>query len=183
MELKYIFIETPSDLQMQPSTRSEYKRHNTSKCLIGCTLMVLCVLYHLCMSGLFQTWNLLECLASYKVYPQVVILKCPSWLTRGFTVCDQLSTVGVDLNIPSFVTGGKQLTEAEILHTWKVASVRIHIKWVIGHIKKFCHPQRNSARTMAHLANQIVYICAWLSSFQPSLVPPPQNDNVDSDVE
>ena len=36
---------------------------------------------------------------------------------------------------------------------------------------------------MARLANQIVCVCAWLTSFQPSLVPPPQNDDVDSDVE
>ena len=31
------FIETPSDLQMQSSTWSEYKHYNTSKYLIGCT--------------------------------------------------------------------------------------------------------------------------------------------------
>ena len=35
---------------------------------------------------------------------------------------------------------------------------------------------------MACLANQIVCVCAWLTCFQPSLVPPPQND-ADSDVE
>lgn len=35
---------------------------------------------------------------------------------------------------------------------------------------------------MARLANQIVCVCAWLTSFQPSLVPPPQDD-IDSDVE
>ena len=32
-----IFIETPSDLHMQSSTWSQYKHHNTAKCLVACT--------------------------------------------------------------------------------------------------------------------------------------------------
>ena len=32
-----MFIETPSDLQMQLSTWSNYKHHNMTKCLIACT--------------------------------------------------------------------------------------------------------------------------------------------------
>lgn len=32
-----IFIETPTDLQMQSSTWSQYKHHNTAKFLIACT--------------------------------------------------------------------------------------------------------------------------------------------------
>ena len=39
--------------------------------------------------------------------------------------------------------------------------------------------------TLAPLANQIVNMCAWLSNFQPSLVPPPrdeENEHGDSNV-
>ena len=32
-----VFIETLSDLYMQFSTWSEYKSHNTAKCLLACT--------------------------------------------------------------------------------------------------------------------------------------------------
>ena len=32
-----VFIETPSDLHMQSSTWSQYKHHNTVKCLVACT--------------------------------------------------------------------------------------------------------------------------------------------------
>ena len=99
---------------------------------------------------------------------------------KGFTVRDQLRAVGVDLNIPSFVTGGKQLTETEILHTRKIASVRIHVERAIGRIKNFAILKGTLPITMARLANQIVCVCAWLTSFQPSLVPPPQNDDVES---
>ena len=37
--------------------------------------------------------------------------------------------------------------------------------------------------TLARLANQIVCVCAWLTSFQPALVPSPTDDGGDSDVE
>ena len=32
-----IFVETPTDLQLQSSTWSNYKHHNTAKVLIACT--------------------------------------------------------------------------------------------------------------------------------------------------
>ena len=32
-----VFIEIPNDLQLQLSTWSNYKHHNTSKLLVGCT--------------------------------------------------------------------------------------------------------------------------------------------------
>ena len=36
---------------------------------------------------------------------------------------------------------------------------------------------------MARLANQIVCICAWLTSFQPALIPQPSNVNDADDIE
>lgn len=54
---------------------------------------------------------------------------------------------------------------------------------MIGPIKNFAILEGTLPIIMTHLANQIVCVCAWLPSFQSSLVPPPQNDDVDSDVE
>ena len=51
---------------------------------------------------------------------------------RGFTIQDQLNAVGVDLNIPSFLSGHHQLSAGEIQHTHHVASVRIHVERAIG---------------------------------------------------
>ena len=106
---------------------------------------------------------------------------------KGFTVRDQLKAIGVDLNIPSFVTGGRQFTNDEVLHTRKIASVRIHVERAIGRIRNFYILKGKLPITLTPLANQIVSVCAWLSNFQPSLVPPPtdleDNDHIDSDVE
>ena len=178
-----IFIETPSDLQMQSSTWSEYKHHNTSKCLIGCTPNgAVCFVSPLYVGSISDV-ELTRVSGFIQSLPTSHDAEMSIMADKGFTVRDQLSAVGVDLNIPSFVTGGKQLTEAEILHTRKIASVRIHVERAIGRIKNFAILKGTLPITMARLANQIVCVCAWLTSFQPSLVPPPQNDDVDSDVE
>lgn len=36
---------------------------------------------------------------------------------------------------------------------------------------------------MARIANQIVCVCAWLTNFQPALVPLPDSEEGDRDVE
>ena len=115
-------------------------------------IMVLCALYRLCTLDLFQVWNLQECLASYKVYPQIVIQKCPSWPTTGsLSMINKCSWCGSEHTI--YVTGGKHLMEAKILHTLKIASVRIHVERVIGYFKNFAFLKGIPPITMARLAN------------------------------
>ena len=56
---------------------------------------------------------------------------------RGFTVKDQLQEIGVDLNIPPFLEGRKQLPAEEVKKGRQIASVRIHVERAIGRIKNF----------------------------------------------
>ena len=156
-----IFIETPSDLQMQSSTWSEYKHHNTSKCLIGCTPNgSVCFVSPLYVGSISDVE--LTRVSGFVTSLPTCGTKISIMADKGFTIRDQLSTVGVDLNIPSFVKSGKQLTEAEILHTQKIASVRIHVEPVIGRIKNFAILKGTLPLTMARLANQIVYVLGSL---------------------
>lgn len=92
---------------------------------------------------------------------------------RGFTVKDQLQEIGVDLNIPPFLEGRKQLPAEEVKKGRQIASVRIHVERAIGRIKNFSILKWNFPLSMIRLANQIVCVCAWLSNFQPALVPAP----------
>ena len=57
------------------------------------------------------------------------------------------------------------------------------VERAIGRMKNFSILKSNLPLTMARLANQIVCFCAWLTVFQPSLVPLPQSDDADSDTE
>jgi hypothetical protein len=56
---------------------------------------------------------------------------------RGFTIQDQLKPLGIDLNIPPFMEGRKQLPADEVLKGRQIASVRIHVERAIGRINLF----------------------------------------------
>ncbi len=83
---------------------------------------------------------------------------------RGFTIKDQLEPLGVALNIPSFLDGRKQLDAAEVQTTRSIASVRIHVERCIGRIKNFAILRPTLPISMARIANQVVSVCAWLTS-------------------
>ena len=91
---------------------------------------------------------------------------------RGFTMQDQLQSIGIKLNVPPFMEGRQQLPPEEVQEGRKIASLRIHVERAIGRIKNFSILKGTLPLCMARLANQIVCVCAWLTNFQPALVPP-----------
>lgn len=95
-----IFIKTPTDLQIQSSTWSNYKHHNTSKFLIACTpnrvISYVSPLYVGSISDveLTRTYGFLKKLEGKSIMAD-----------RGFTIKDQLAKIGVELNIPPLLDG------------------------------------------------------------------------------
>ena len=166
-----VFIETPSDLHMQSSTWSSYKHHNTAKFLIACTpngaVSYISPLYVGSISDVELT----------RVSGFIQKLEGKSGISvmadRGFTIKDQLSEIGVHLNIPPFLKGREQLPSEEVKEGRQIASVRIHVERAIGRIKNFSILKGTFPLSMVRLANQVVCICAWLSNFQPALIPAP----------
>ena len=65
----------------------------------------------------------------------------------------------------------------------KIASVRIHVERAIGRIKSFQILKGMIPISMARLANQIIFVCAFLTNFLSALVPIPKNISEDMDVE
>ena len=90
---------------------------------------------------------------------------------RGFTIRDQLHEVGVELNIPPFLDGQKQLPPSKVQEGRTIASVCIHVESAIGRIKTFTILKSPLPLCMARIANQIVTVCALLVNFQPVLIP------------
>lgn len=90
---------------------------------------------------------------------------------RGFTIQDQLKPLGVNLNIPPFMEGRKQIPAEEVLKGRQIASVWIHVERAIGRIKNFSTLKEMLPLSMSRLVNQIVCVCAWLVNFQPLLFP------------
>lgn len=92
---------------------------------------------------------------------------------RGFTVKEALAKLGVELNLPPFMKGRTQLPADEMERGRSITSLRIHVERAIGRMKHSKILTGVFLLKMARLANQIVSVCAYLSNFQPALVPPP----------
>ena len=101
---------------------------------------------------------------------------------RGFTIKDMLKELNIELNIPPFLEGRQQLPAQDMDTGRRIASLRIHVERAIGRIKTFTVLRETIPLSMARLTNQIVCVCAFLSNFQPALVPLPQ-ECLESDVE
>lgn len=89
---------------------------------------------------------------------------------RGFTIKDQLDSIGVELNIPPFLEGRQQLPADEVQRGRYIASLRIHVERAIGRIKQFAILQGTFPLSMVRMLNQIVCVCAWLTNFHPVLL-------------
>lgn len=178
MHLKYLF----SLLQcMQSSKRSNYKHKNTGKALIECTpngaVSYISQLYVGSISNieLTRVWGFLNTLDG-KAGVSVMA-------DRGFTIKDMLAEKGVELNIPPFLEGRKQLPAEEIERGRRIAALRIHVERIIGRIKNFAILNGTLQISMIRIANQIVSVRAWLTNFQPVLIPLASDSSTEEEVE
>jgi len=164
-----VFLETSSDLYLQSFTWSQYKHHNTVKFLVACTpngaICYISPVYVGSISDRELTCNS-GFLTALQDKPGISIMA-----DRGFTIKDVLKELNVTLNIPPFLEKRQQLPPDEIETGRKIASLRIHVERAIGRIKTFSILRGTLPITMARIVNQIVYVCAFLSNFQPALVP------------
>ena len=55
---------------------------------------------------------------------------------RGFTIKENLSKLGIVLNLPPFMEGRHQLPADEIQRGRSIASLRIHVERAIGRMKQ-----------------------------------------------
>ena len=169
LDASEVFIETPTDLRLQSSTWSEYKQHNTVKFLVACTpngaILYISPVYAGAISDveLTRKSGFLEILQDK---PGVSIMA-----DKGFTIKDLLADLNVQLNIPPFLDSKKQLPLQDVQAGRRIASLRIHVERAIGRIKTYSILKGTIPLTMARVINQIIYVCAFLTNFQPALVP------------
>ena len=125
-----IFLQTPSDLQLQSSTWSSYKHHNTTKFSLACTpngcVCFISPVYVGSISDveLTRVSGLLKELESKE---GISIMA-----DRGFTVKDLLKEINVELNIPPILEGRQPLPAEEVKRGRQIASLHIHIERAIG---------------------------------------------------
>ena len=165
-----VYLETPSDLFLQSSTWSNYKSHNTCKFLVACTPNgCICFVSDVYVGSISDVD-----LTNVSGFLER-ISKCPGssiMADRGFTIKETLKKLNVDLNIPPFLEGKKQLSAQNVKYGRQIASLRIHVERAIGRIKNFQILKGVFQLNSARILNRIVAVCAYLTNFQPVLVPP-----------
>ena len=88
---------------------------------------------------------------------------------RGFDIQDDLTPLGVKVNIPPFLKGKKQLDEHEMIETRRIASLRIHVERAMERIKNYHIFDWVLPVTLTDVSEQIFFVCAALSNFLPPL--------------
>jgi hypothetical protein len=88
---------------------------------------------------------------------------------RGFDIQDDLTPIGVRVNIPPFMKGKEQLDANEMVETRRIASLRIHVERAMERIKNFYIFDRNIPPTLTDVTEQMFVVCAILTNFLPPL--------------
>ena len=162
-----IFIQKPENPSAQQLTFSSYKNHNTLKALIGISPSGAVSFISDLFGGNISDKELTaRCgLLDYLEEGDAVMAD------RGFNIHDLLEDKGVTLNIPPKLIDscGGQFSESDRVKTRRIASVRIHVERAIGRIKNY-RILESVPNSMHNMANQIFYMCAILTNFQPTLV-------------
>ena len=128
-----IYVGKTSLPDIQQMTFSSYKNNNTFKGLIGISpsgaISFISRLFPGSISDkeLTKQSGLLELLERGD---SVMV-------DRGFDIQDDLTPLGVRLNIPPFLKGKHQLSPNEMIETRRIASVRIHVERAMEQIKNY----------------------------------------------
>ena len=160
-----IFVETPSLPELQQMTFSSYKNHNTFKALVGISpggaVTFISKLFCGSISDreLTKRSGLLELLESGDTV----------MADRGFNIQDDLTPLGVRVNIPPFLRGKEQLEPNELVETRRIASLRIHVERAMERIKNFHVFDRTIPSSLTEVAEQMFFVCAVLTNFHPPL--------------
>lgn len=158
--------EVPSSFVLQSETFSQYKSSNTFKGLIGVSPDGLVTFVSSLASG---------CISDKELVRKSGFLSLPFeegdvvMADKGFTIGDLLHPLKVELNIPPFLRTG-QFSQAEILETEAIASLRIHVERRIQRIKCFHIFDRRIPLTIAPVINQLWTVCVILTNFQTPLI-------------
>lgn len=156
-----LFIETPSDYNVQSDTYSTYKSHNTAKGLIAVSPNGYVAFASDLAPGRMSDKGITQQSGICSLLEEGDSVMAD----RGFLIEEDLAKVGVKLNIPPFLKGKAQLSEEEERETREIARLRIHVERVIGQVKNFRMLKFVFPNTMANRLNSVWKICAFLCNF------------------
>lgn len=159
------FVQRPSLPSAQRITYSNYKHHNTFKCLVGITPKGTFSFVSDLFTGSISDKKIVQDsgFLNYIEYGDDIMAD------RGFLIRGELALKGATLNIPPF-SMGRQMSNNATTKTRRIARARIHVERAIGRLKNFCILQGVIVLSMKPLYTQIVKVCAMLCNLDNQLV-------------
>ena len=159
-----IFVATSSDFKARSVTWSNYKHHNTLKCLVAISpnggIMFASRFY-----GGRTSDNVITCRSDFldMLEPLDVILA-----DRGFTLEDEFMFRNCKLVIPAFTRGKKQLSARDVEETRQLANIRIHVERAMERIKNFrILSDKVPLYLVPHVDNIMMIVCALSNLMDP----------------
>ena len=128
-----LYVEKSSLPDVQQQTFSNYENNNTFKVLVGISPSGAITFVSDLYSGTISDKRLTQMSGILDLLEQGDSVMAD----RGFDIQDDLTPLGVTLNILPFLKGKTQLDANEMVETRRIASVRIHVKQAMGRIKNF----------------------------------------------
>ena len=160
-----IYVQKPALPDLQQMTFSNYKNSNTYKVLVGISPAGAITFISDLYAGAISDKELTK----QSGILQLLEIGDTVMADRGFDIQDDLTPLGVKLNVPPFLKGKKQLSPQEMVETRRIASVRIHIERAMERIKNYHIFDKVLPHSVSDIANQMFYVCAVLSNFWPPL--------------
>ena len=160
------FCQSPKNFEHQGNLYSHYKAHTTFNVLIGITPNgAICF-----VSDVFE-----GAISDPEIFIKSGLLELllPGDLVvadRGFTVHDELQSIGATLNIPPFLNRRDHLTPQEEIETKKMAKQRIYVEHAVGRIKRFRIFKKVLPLSLRRILNEMVFVSACLANFQSPIV-------------
>lgn len=161
-----IFMECPSGLDNQSVCYSQYKPHNTVKGLIGITPSGVISFVSDLYTGSISDPDIV------KKSGYLDNLNKGDWVMadKGFTIQDDLATVGARLVIPAFLQSRGQFSKVETEHNKKIACLRIHVERFMERLKNWHFFDRPIPITLHDVAPDVWIVVACFSNFLPPLI-------------
>lgn len=161
-----VFIQRPSDLKLQAATWSEYKHHNTIKCLVAISPQGSISF----VSEFFGGRTSDRAVVTSSRFLRFIDPGDQILADRGFPIREVLHNKNAELVLPPAAKGTSQMTSAQVRETKDVANVRIHVERVIRRIKQFRILSQIFPISFISYANDILLICAAISNLQGPIV-------------
>ena len=88
---------------------------------------------------------------------------------HGLNIQDDLTPLGVRVNIPPFLKGKEQLDGEELIETHRIASLWIHVERAMECIKNYHFFNKTILSSLTEVTEHMFFVGAALTNFLPPL--------------